>query len=116
MVPFKSDKMLIVACSNLDFGKDVRAVCKVGCIGCKACQRANDLFASEGSLPSIDYDKYDPEKMPDLNLIVTRCPMKRLVFVGRPSEKDQAALAGEKMPAVVMGEFRTTADEAEWRG
>jgi len=33
MVPFKSDRMLVVACSNQDSGPDVKAVCKVGCIG-----------------------------------------------------------------------------------
>ncbi|HAU38841.1 MAG TPA: electron transporter RnfB, partial [Phycisphaerales bacterium] len=37
MVPFKADRMYVVACCNQDFGKDVKAVCNVGCIGCKAC-------------------------------------------------------------------------------
>lgn len=116
MVPFKAERMLVVACSNRDFGKDVRAVCKVGCIGCKACQKLNELFEVEDNLSTIDYDDYDPQKMPELNAVVARCPMKRIIFVGRPSEKDLAATAEEKLPGIVMGEFKTTADDAEWRG
>jgi len=53
-----------VACSNKDSGKDVRAVCKVGCIGCGVCHRtAADLFSVKDHLSQIDYDQYDPEKM-----------------------------------------------------
>ena len=116
MVPFKADRMLAVACSNKDFGKDVRAVCKVGCIGCRACARASSLFKVEDNLSAIDYDQYDPDKMEALNLAVNKCPMKRLVLVGRPSEKDLKAVADEKAPEVVQADFKTTVDQTEWRG
>ncbi len=116
MVPFKAERMLVVACSNKDAGRDVRAVCKVGCIGCRACQRTSELFQMAENLSTIDYESYDPDKMPDLDILVARCPMKRIVAVGKPSAKDLAAVAGQELPDIVTGRFRTTADEAEWRG
>ncbi len=117
MIPFKSERMLIVACSNKDSGKDVRAVCKVGCIGCGVCHRtAADLFSVKDHLSQIDYDQYDPEKMDAAKLAVRKCPMRRLVFVGKPSEKDIAETAGEEAPAVATADFKTTVDRTGWRG
>jgi len=116
MAPFKAEQMLVVKCSNKDFGKDVRAVCKVGCIGCKACARISDLFVMKDNLPHIDYDKYEPGEEHDLNLVLDKCPMKRMQYVGKPSEKDLAAVADEKAPAIVEADFKTTVDDAEYRG
>jgi ferredoxin len=116
MVPFKADRMLVVACSNKDFGKDVRAVCKVGCIGCRACTRASNLFKVVDNLSVIDYDLYDPDKMDALRVAVEKCPMKRVVLVGRPSEKDLEAVADKKVPDVVQADFKTTVDQTEWHG
>ena len=116
MVPFKAERMLVVACSNKDFGKEVKAVCKVGCTGCRLCEKVSDLFKVEDNLSRIDYDAYDPDKTDDLLAAVEKCPMKRLTFVGKPSEKDLAAVAEQKLPAVVEPDFKTTADETEWRG
>jgi Na+-translocating ferredoxin:NAD+ oxidoreductase RNF subunit RnfB len=116
MVPFKADRMLVVACSNKDFGKDVRAVCKVGCIGCRACARANSLFEVQDNLSVIDYDQYDPDKMDALKLAVEKCPMKRLVLVGRPTEEGLKAVADKKVPEVVQADFKTTVDQTEWHG
>jgi ferredoxin len=116
MVPFKAERMLIVACSNEDFGKDVKAVCEVGCIGCGLCARLSPLFAVEGNLSSIDYEDYDPDELSSVRAAAEKCPMKRLTFVGKPSEKDLAAVADEQAPELVQPDFKTTADEAEWRG
>ena len=116
MVPFKAERMLVVTCSNKDFGKDVKAVCKVGCLGCKACQRASDLFTVEENLSRIDYDKYDPDKMAEVNVALEKCPMKRIVVAGKPSEKDLAAVADREVPEIVTGDFKTTVDETEWHG
>ncbi|MHC4982827.1 MAG: RnfABCDGE type electron transport complex subunit B, partial [Planctomycetota bacterium] len=63
LVPFKAERMLAVACSNKDFGRDVKAVCRVGCIGCKACTKLSEIFQVADNLSRIDYDKYDPETM-----------------------------------------------------
>jgi RnfABCDGE-type electron transport complex B subunit len=116
MVPFKAERMIVVACSNKDFGKDVKTVCKVGCLGCKACARASDLFTVEDNLPRIDYDKYDPDQMEAVEVALEKCPMKRVAEMGKPSEKDLAALADEETPDIVQGEFKTTVDNTEWHG
>jgi RnfABCDGE-type electron transport complex B subunit len=116
MVPFKNEQMTVVKCSNKDFGKDVKAVCKVGCIGCKACSRASDLFTVEDNIPTIDYDKYDPEKMDAMDLAISKCPMKGLVRVGKPSEKDKHAVEDQEVPSIVQADFKTTVDDTEWHG
>lgn len=116
MVPFKAERMLVVGCSNRDFGKDVKAVCRVGCIGCKACQKASPLFRVEDNLPSIDYDAYDPRNLETAGQAVGKCPMKGLVFVGRPTPRDLEATRGESVPEVVQADFRTTVDDTEWQG
>ena len=116
MVPFKSDRVLAVTCSNLDFGKDVRAVCKVGCIGCQACSRASELVTIKDNLPRIDYDKYDPQKMDGVNLVIKKCPMKRMLMVGKPGPADLQAVAEEKVPAIAKADFKTTVDKTEWHG
>ena len=116
MVPFKAERMLAVTCSNKDFGKDVKAVCKVGCTGCKLCQKMSELFAVEDNLPRLDYERYDPADPEQVQKAVEKCPMKRLLYVGKPSAKDLDATKDEDLPAVVEGEFRTTADNTEWWG
>jgi len=113
MVPFKAEQMVVIKCSNQDFGKDVKAVCKVGCIGCKACARFSELIEMADNLPQINYDDYDPDKLTEA---LEKCPMKSLVYVGTPSEKDLAAVADEELPDVVQADFKTTVDDTEWRG
>ncbi len=114
MAPFKAERILVVACCNQDFGPDVKAVCKVGCIGCKACSKQCALLTMKGNLPAIDYDQYDPYA--DFGPALEKCPMESLVFVGKPTEKDLAAVAGEELPGRVQADFKTTVDDTEWRG
>ena len=116
MVPFKAEQMVVIACSNQDFGKEVREVCKVGCIGCRACERLSDLFKVENNLARIDYDKYDPKEMGKVNMVLEKCPMRRIIKVGSPSEKDLAKIAGQEMPSVVTPDFKTTVDKTDWHG
>ncbi len=114
MVPFKTEQVLVVACSNEDFGPDVKKVCKVGCIGCKACTRIGELLKMDGNLPRIDYESYDPETA--FQPILDKCNMESLVFVGKPTEADLAAVAHEEVPERVKADFKTTVDDTEWRG
>jgi len=117
MVPFKSEKMLVITCSNTDMGKEVKAVCEVGCIGCKACERASDgALKIHNNLPQIDYDSYDPATMDAAIMGMKKCPMKRLLAVGKPSDKDLEQLQNEATPAIVTPDFKTTVDETTWRG
>jgi RnfABCDGE-type electron transport complex B subunit len=116
MVPFKAERMVVVACSNHDFGKDVRAVCKVGCLGCGACARISRLFRVENNVSRINYDEYDPSKAEELNVVLEKCPMKRILYVGKPRPEDVAVVAGQKLPEPIRDEFKTTADDTEWRG
>lgn len=116
IAPFKAEQMLAVTCSNKDSGKDVTTVCKIGCIGCKACERASDLFKVEDNLSTINYDEYLPECSEDVLKACEKCPRKRLVFVGKPSEKDIAAVADKVVPEVIEPDFKTTVDDTEWRG
>jgi len=116
MVPFKAEQMVVVACSSKDFGKDVRAVCKVGCIGCKACTKRSELFSVEDNISRIDYDKYDPQELEAVNIALQKCPMKCIVTVGKPTEKDLTAVADQEAPEIVKDEFKTTVDRTKWHG
>ena len=114
MVPFRAERMMVVACSNQDFGNDVKAVCKTGCIGCKACTRKNDLLEMEGNLPIINYDAYHPDF--EFEPILDKCRMESLFFIGKPTPEQMAAVADEEMPGRVEADFQTTVDDTEWRG
>lgn len=116
MAPFKSEQMLAVACSNLDTGKEVKAVCSIGCLGCKACTRISNLFKMEEGLCTIDYDGYEIDCTPDLIKAMEKCPQKRLVFVGKPTSMDIEKTKDEVLPEVIAADFKTTVDDTEWRG
>jgi RnfABCDGE-type electron transport complex B subunit len=117
LVPFKAERMMVVACSNADAAADVRAVCEVGCIGCKACARvAPELVTMDGALPQINYDLYNPEESEALESVLEKCPRKRYLFVGRPTAEDLAAVADEELPEAVTADFKTTVDDTDWRG
>ena len=114
MVPLKSERMLVVACSNQDKGPDVKNVCQVGCIGCGGCSRRSEIMEMEGSLPVINYDRYDDAA--DFTVALEKCPRESMVYIGQPSCKDLAGVAGETVPDHVEADFKTTVDETEWRG
>ncbi|NJN64315.1 MAG: RnfABCDGE type electron transport complex subunit B [Acidobacteria bacterium] len=118
MVPFKAERMLVVACSNKDTGKDVKEVCEVGCTGCKSCSKQSELFTMVENVPVIDYGRYLPsaDLAASIDKAIEKCPMESLVFVGKPTPKDLAATAHEVLPARVESKFETTVDKTEWWG
>ena len=118
MVPFKRERMIVVGCSNKDFGKEVKEVCEIGCIGCRACSKRSGLFtfAAANNLPVINYDQYDPAQMEAVDVAIQKCPMKGLIYVGKPTPKDKADTADEKAPRLVTADFKTTVDDTEWQG
>jgi len=114
MVPFKAERMLVVACSNKDFGPEVKEVCTVGCIGCKACSKHAEAMQMEGNLPIINYDAYGAAS--DFTVAIEKCPRESMIFVGKPTAEDLAAVATETLPDRVEADFKTTVDDTEWRG
>jgi electron transport complex protein RnfB len=114
-VPFKADRILAVLCANKDFGKEVSAVCEVGCMGCKACAKASDgLITVKDNLPTIDYDKYDVGLK--LTVIQEKCPRESMMWIGKPTPRDLAATEHAELPPRVEADFKTTVDQTEWSG
>jgi len=64
-----------VACSSHDLGKDTKAVCPVGCIACKLCEKACkfDAIHVVDNLAVIDYNKCT-----SCGECVKVCPMKTI--------------------------------------
>ena len=91
MVPFGYENMLTVACSSKETGKSTRSICKVGCIGCKACVRQSDLFTVEDNLARLDFERYEPSEQTEL--AIAKCPTKVIIYRGKtaPQGAQQAA-------------------------
>jgi len=114
-IPFKAEQVLVIKCSNDDFGVEVKKVCQVGCIGCKACTRFSELLTMAGNLPVVDYDA-DDYLLADFAASLEKCPAESLVFVGTPSRADLEATAEEELPERIVPEFETTVDKTDWWG
>lgn len=57
LVPYEAKQKVL--CSSREMGKNVKLVCKVGCIGCKLCEKQceNDAIHVIENIAHIDYDK-----------------------------------------------------------
>lgn len=80
------DQEVYLACVSRDFGKAVKAVCKVGCIGCTLCSKEkvtpNEIITMDGKLPVIHYDRVTDPSV-DLNGAVEKCPSKSFAVRSR---------------------------------
>jgi Na+-translocating ferredoxin:NAD+ oxidoreductase subunit B len=71
MIPYKATQ--VVRCSSKDKGKDVKAACSIGCIGCKICERQCEFDA----IKVIDNLAYiDQSKCTGCNKCAEKCPTK----------------------------------------
>lgn len=87
-------KKVHVKCHSTDTGAEVRKVCKVGCIGCKMCEKvcAYDAIKVENNLARIDY-----EKCTECGACVAKCPMKTIIFEGEAEFKPRKAVIDESV-------------------
>lgn len=100
-IPFKQERMLTVACANKEPGKAVKEVCKVGCIGCKLCERfAKDIFKVDNNVAHIDYENYTGEETEDIKKVLDKCPAEVLLYFGKPKPEYAEQLAAEEAAAV----------------
>ncbi len=116
-IPFKVERMMVVACNNHDPAKAVREVCKVGCIGCGACARLlPEIFAMKDNLAAIDYEKLTAEI--DFGPAVAKCPMDSMVYFGKPLPQYEEQLAGVEGSGAAAKPSKpdTTAEDLAWRG
>ena len=100
LIPFKQERMLVVACANRESAKAVKAVCKVGCIGCKMCERfAKDVFAVGGNVAGINYENYTGEETEEIKKVLDKCPAEVLLYFGKPTAEHARQLAAEEVAA-----------------
>ena len=94
-IPFKTEQMLVIACANKEPGRLVKQVCKVGCIGCKMCQKMfADHFEVTDNLAYLNYDNVTGEE--DFEPIIAKCPAKVMVYFGKPRPEYAQMLADEE--------------------
>ncbi|MFH1747632.1 MAG: RnfABCDGE type electron transport complex subunit B [Planctomycetota bacterium] len=100
MIPFKQERMLVVACANKEPAKHVKQVCKVGCVGCKACQKVfAEMFEVKDNLAYLNYDNYTCETTDaEFEPVFKKCPAKALVYFGKPKPEYAKQLAEEEVP------------------
>lgn len=102
MILMPTSQNVFLGCVSKDFGKAVKSVCKVGCIGCSMCANpkttADEMITMEGKLPIIHYDRVK-EPWNDLKKAVEKCPTKSFGTRGdipEPEEEPAEAVEAEE--------------------
>ena len=102
MIPYEAE--VIVACNSTDKGGVVRKYCKVGCIGCKKCERSSPDggFSVEDFLARIDYSQ-GGERDSAVEVCPTKCivrivaqsttPTVEQIEVGESPQQEQVTVA-----------------------
>jgi len=94
-----ADQEVYLACVSRDFGKAVKSVCKVGCIGCSMCSKEkvtpDEMITMDGKLPVIHYDRVKDHST-DLNMAVEKCPTHAFATRGRDGKSTLLETADEK--------------------
>jgi RnfABCDGE-type electron transport complex B subunit len=85
MVPFTSDVMMTVACKSQESGKDTKAFCKVGCIGCELCTKKNNAFEMVKNYARLNYEKYQPGE--SFENAMKKCPTKVIIYCGKKTQQ-----------------------------
>lgn len=98
-IPFKQERMLVVACANKEPVRMVKQVCKVGCVGCGLCKKLRpEIFEVADNVAGINYEAYTGEE--DVEKILDKCPAEVLVYIGKPDPAAQAALDRDQAEAL----------------
>ena len=81
MVPFGSEEIITVACSNKENGRTTRTMCRVGCIGCGLCTKESEIFSLKDNLAGVNYSQYQFTDKEETAL--NKCPTKVIIRVGK---------------------------------
>lgn len=92
MVGFNHENMMTVACSSRENAKTTRLMCKVGCIGCKMCEKQSDFFKIEDNLARLDYQRYEPSQQTETAM--SKCPTGVILYQGKSAPAPK--LPGQK--------------------
>ena len=75
LVPY-TRPLIYVACNNTEAGRKVRAVCSVGCIACKICERlSSGAFQVADNLSRLDRERAGDENI-DWKKVIEKCPTR----------------------------------------
>ncbi len=88
---------MTVACSSRENGKNTRAFCKCGCIGCGICAKQSELFTVADNLATMNYKAFAPSEA--TQKAMDKCPTGVIVYRGKtapaPRQPGQKAAAAK---------------------
>lgn len=96
---------VFVGCSSCDTGKETRAVCEVGCIACKICEKECKFDAIH---VENNHAVIDPEKCKNCGMCAKKCPRNIIHIIPKPGAKPAPA-----KPAAPKAEAKPAAETAK---